>query len=414
MRIDTPTGARERSRRMSRSTGATVPQVIAAHPVRDQLERLADGPGGAEAARAIGAGRRLGLVVGDEPALTLRTTETGIVIDDDISEARVVVALDETAFADLAAERHSVFGLLYAGRLRVERGSVGGFGKWEPGLQALFYGRPVYDAAVAATFDGLDVGRSFTLADDPAELAEFLDRFGYLHVRGVLTAAEIEAVSDEVDCLRAEADPSDGHSWWATRADGTEVCCRLTYLAQRSETIAELGRHERLLGLAALPGLDLQLLPDRGDGLAVVIKHPTVTSGLSDLPWHRDCGLGGHPLLCPGLNIGVQLDRADAANGQLWFLPGSHRHGGPSDDPWTSRFPIVAIDTEPGDVTVHYGHVLHVAPPPSAPDAGRRALYLSFARPELFEVIPAGAAYNDVVYSGGDGRIRNIAEPTTA
>jgi len=29
-------------------------------------------------------------------------------------------------------------------------------------------------------------------------------------------------------------------------------------------------------------------------------------------------------------------------------------------------------------------------------------------------VIPAGAAYNDVVYSGGDGRIRNIAEPTTA
>ena len=88
--------------------------------------------------------------------------------------------------------------------------------------------------------------------------------------------------------------------------------------------------------------------------------------------------------------MGIQLDRADAANGQLWFLPGSHRHGGPLGDPWAGDHPIVAIDAEPGDVTVHYGHVLHAAPAPSAPDAGRRAVYVGFSRPELFEAIPAG------------------------
>lgn len=381
---------------------------------REHLERLVDGPGSAEVARAIGGGRRIGFLIGDEPGLTLRTTDDRVVIDDGIDDAKVVVALDAEAFADLAVERHSIFGLLYAGRLQVVRGSVGGFSRWEPALQSLLYGRPVYDASVAATFEGADPGRSFTLDDEPAELAAFLDRFGYLHVRNVVSPEQIAAISDEVERLKLLAHPADGHSWWATQADGTEVCCRITYLAQHSETIAELGDHEGILGLAALPDLDLQLLPDRGDGLSVVIKNPDVSTGLSDLPWHRDCGLGGHPILCPGLNIGVQLDRADAANGQLWFLPGTHRHGGPVDDPWTSGYPIVAVDTEPGDVTVHYGHVLHVAPPPEAPDAGRRALYLSFARPELLDVIPAGAAYNDVVYNSGDGRIRNVAEAAQA
>ena len=60
--------------------------------------------------------------------------------------------------------------------------------------------------------------------------------------------------------------------------------------------------------------------------------------------------------------MGIQLDRADAANGQLWFLPGSHRHGGPLGDPWADGYPTVAIDADPGDVTVHFGHVLHAAP----------------------------------------------------
>ena len=146
----------------------------------------------------------------------------------------------------------------------------------------------------------------------------------------------------------------------------------------------------------------------------MVIKNPGVTAGLSDLPWHRDCGLGGHGLLCPGLNVGIQLDRADAANGQLWFLPGSHRHGGPLGDPWADGYPTVAIDADPGDVTVHFGHVLHAAPPPSAPDAGRRAIYLGFSKPELFAVIPEGKAYNDVIYADGDGRIRNVAEQAQA
>jgi hypothetical protein len=380
----------------------------------EDLLELADRPGSAEVARSMGAGHRLGLVVGDGPGVTVRTTEGGVVVDAGTDEAKVVVALGETAWADLLAERLSVFGLLYSGALRVERGEFEQFAAWEPAMQALLYGRPVYDADAARAFEGDDLARSFALDDDPVAMSAFLERHGYLHVRAVFGADEVEALSVETERLRGLARPDDLRSWWATGAGGADVCCRLTFMSERSEVIAALVDEPRLRTLAALTGLELLPCPDRNDGISVVIKNPSVTAGLSDLPWHRDCGLGGHDLLCPGLNMGIQLDRADAANGQLWFLPGSHRHGGPLGDPWRSDLPIVAIDAEPGDVTVHYGHVLHAAPAPTAPDAGRRAVYVGFSRPELFEAIPPGQAYNDVIYADGDGHVRNVAEQSTA
>ena len=379
----------------------------------DVLE-LEAAPGAAEVARSMGSGHRLGLVVGDGPGVTIRTTAHGVAVDPGTDDAKVVVALGDDAWAALRAEELSVFGLLYAGLLQVERGDFEQFAAWEPAVQALLYDRPVYDHAAARPFEGEDLARSFALADDPAAMAAFLDRNGYLHVREVFGADELEVLSAEVERLRGVATPDDNRSWWATGAGGHDVCCRLTFMSERSAVVAGLVDEPRLLALAALPGLDLLPAPDRNDGISVVIKNPSVTAGLSDLPWHRDCGLGGHDLLCPGLNVGIQLDRADAANGQLWFLPGSHHHGGPLGDPWWDDYPIVAIDAEPGDVTVHFGHVLHAAPAPAAPDAGRRAVYVGFSRPELFEAIPAGQAYNDVIFADGDGHVRNVAEQSIA
>jgi len=378
------------------------------------LEELSSLPGAGEAARAMGPGRRLGLVVGDGPGVTVRTTDNGVVLDPGTDEARVVVAMGDEAFEALRTEDLSVFGLLYAGLLEVEKGEFGQFAAWEPALQALLYDRPVYDPAAAAAFVGEDLARSFAVDDDPAGMRAFLARTGFLHIREVFGADEIADLSTEVGRLRAEATPDDRRSWWATGADGADVCCRLTFTGERSTAIAALADDRRLQGLADLSGLELHPAPSRNDGISVVIKNPGVTAGLSDLPWHRDCGLGGHDLLCPGLNVGIQLDRADAANGQLWFLPGSHRHAGPLGDPWVDGYPTVAIDAEPGDVTVHYGHVLHAAPAPTAPDAGRRAIYVGFSKPELFAAIPAGKAYNDVIYADGDGRIRNVAEQSEA
>jgi hypothetical protein len=227
----------------------------------------------------------------------------------------------------------------------------------------------------------------------------------------VLAKAEVDTLRGEVARLKAGATPDDKRSWWAKDASGEEVCCRLLYTNLSSPPIGALADDERFRRIGALHGEHLAPELDLLDGIGVVIKNPAVVEGLSDLPWHRDCGLGGHPVLCPTVAIGVQLDEANAANGQLVMLAGSWRYSShqlrKKDE---ERWPIVPLDTEPGDVTVHFGHVLHAAPPPTAPDAGRRAMYVTYTRPESIEYIGPMNGYNDVLLAHGDGRVQAPAE----
>jgi hypothetical protein len=353
----------------------------------------------------------------DGTAWTYLATTDGIVVTPGASGgARVVLEAD--AFDDLVTERWSIFGLLYPGRVTVAAGSFEHVSAWEPVLQHLWFDRPLYDGdAIAALVDGdgapLDLHRTFTLADDDTEVGHFLRTAGYVVLRGVFSTTEIAALDLEERRLRALARPDDHRSWWATDSSGHEVCCRLTYTGDRSELFAGLSRDPRLVRIASWSDDRLVAMPDRIDGTSVVIKNPDVVQGLSDLPWHRDCGMGGHQVLCPSINIGIQLDRANAANGQLAFLAGSHRHTNVGADiAQHPDWPVVAVDAEPGDVTVHFAHLLHVAPPPTAPDAHRRASYVSFNNPRVLEVIPPGQGYNDVVFSQGDGHVRNVDELT--
>ena len=313
-------------------------------------------------------------------------------------EADTVVELDHAAWDDFRQERRTAFGLLYAGMLNMAKGSFEDLAHWEIQLRKEWEGRPIFDQEAAAALAGVDLARSFSLDDDDEDMRRFLHTAGFLHVRQVFSAGEVEEMRAEVERLKAAATPDDGRSWWARNQRGEQVCCRVIYMAQQSESLAKVPADHRLARLAALSGEPLRPADDRIDGLGVVIKNPDVIEGLSDLPWHQDCGLGGHPVLCPGLNVGIQLDAATADNGQLRILAGSHHHsippGGFDDE---TGLPIIAIDTEPGDVTVHFGHVSHAAPPPTGPHAGRRAMYVTFVRDELFDVIPEGQGYNDVV-----------------
>ena len=369
---------------------------------------------GAGVVAEIGASHRLSFTVGDS-SWTYATDGARLTVGRD-DTADVAVALDEAAFGDLVHERWSIFGLLYANRLSIVRGGLDAFARWEPALQHLWFDRSLYDdaarrALVARDGSPLQLSGSFTLADDDADIAHFLRTAGFAVVRAVFSAGEIAAFNAEVARLRAAATPDDGRSWWATDASGCEVCCRLTYVSERSSVFASMHDDPRIARLAALHGAPLRPSPDRLDGYSVVMKNPDVVRGLSDLPWHRDCGMGGHAVLCPSLNIGVQLDRADAANGQLRFLAGSHHHTNlPAVVDRHPDWPVVAVVAEPGDVTVHYAHVLHVAPPPTAPDASRKTLYVGFNNPAIFDVVPAGKGYNDVVFSHGDGRVRSVEE----
>ncbi len=376
--------------------------------VREVPGLLAAGQGVA-AARDIGEGRSLALRSPEGSAYTYRSVGGDIALEPG-DGGDVVVELAADAFDDLLSEAWSVFGLLYGDRVKVQRGDFNALARWEAPLQALWFGRPIYGADTVAGLHGLDLTREFTLADTDQQLRAFLATAGFLVLRGVFSADEIAAFNAIVAEELAAGAPGDGRSWWATRSDGQEVCCRLTYLAQRSPGLARIAVDPRMARISAIA--DPRMLPctDRLDGMSVVIKHPSVVAGLSDLPWHRDCGVGGHRVLCPGLNVGIQLDRADAENGQLHFLAGSHHHAAQQTLPPLEELPTLAVDAEPGDVTVHYSHVLHAAPAPSSPTAGRKALYVGFHLPEAFEVVGEAEAYNDVLVKRDAGRVKSPDE----
>ncbi len=372
-------------------------------------ELLARG-NGRRAARALHPGDRIAFTSPGGPSFTYRCTGGDIAVAPG-ADADAVVELDDAAFDDLLTEAWSVYGLLYGDRVRMRAGEFLALATWEAPLQALWFGRPLYDDDAVAALGALDVGRSYTLDDDDDELAAFLATAGFLVLRGVLSAEEVAALNTVVAGEKARAAPGDGRSWWATRDDGTEVCCRLTYMAERSTVVEALAtRDGRFRRIAALADPALAPCTDRLDGVSVVIKNPAVVAGLSDLPWHRDCGVGGHRRLCPGLNVGVQLDRADAANGQLHFLAGSHRHAAQQAPPARGDVPVVAVEAEPGDVTVHFGHTLHAAPPPSSPTAGRKAMYIGYHLPAAFDVVGPGQSYNDVLVSRDGGRVKSVDE----
>ena len=247
------------------------------------------------------------------------------------------------------------------------------------------------------------------MQDRFSDMKNVLDRLGFLLVKGVFSDEEIKNMKDEVEDRRVAADPEDKRSWWATDGQGKEQCCRVTYLNYGSQLFSSLPYDERLQHLARLSTRPLIPAPDHGDGIAAVIKVPGITEGLSDLPWHRDCGMGGHPLLCPGLNMGIQLDQASEESGQLKFLPGTNNYAGGAEHADRSSA-IIPINAEPGDVTVHYGHTLHIAPPPTGAGSYRKTVYVSFHIPEYLEVLPKGQGYNDVLFAHGDGRVRSPQE----
>jgi hypothetical protein len=372
----------------------------------DLPARLAAG-NGALAAPDVAGVEPIAFRLRDGRAYTYVPVEGGVEVREGDTTAGTVVELDEPVWSDFAYELQTCFGLLYADAFTFPRGGFEGLLRWEPAIRSMFDGRPLYDPSTLA---GIDLDRGFTLADADADLAAHLDRAGFLHVRGVFTEAEIAGLRSEVEQLTAAATPDDGRSWWATRADGSPVCCRLIYLPDASARIAALGDDPRMRRIAALPGVALEPTLDCLDGFSVVMKHPEVVEGLSDLPWHRDCGLGGHPVLCPSLQIGIQLDPASAATGRLHMLGGSHRCSSHQLDPGDEQeLPVVALDTEPGDVTVHFGHLLHAAPPPTGDGPGRRALYVSYVSPATLEYVGPGHGYNDVLFER-DGTVHAVEE----
>ncbi len=321
----------------------------------------------------------------DGASVTYRVADGGVEVVDGVQSPRTHVRLSPEAWSDFAHQHRSTFGIDYAGMLECVVGRSDALSRWEPTLRAAWTGQ---DPALPEVEP----------CGPDTPLDEQLATQGFAHVPDVFTPDEVEALRAEVDRLTPLARQGDQRSWWARTGDGDEVCCRLLYTEERSEVIPEIvigdGRLEQLVGSM---GESVRVADDRFDGLSVVMKPPGIVEGLADLPWHRDCGLGGHSIMCPLFNVGIQLEAATSDTGQLEFLPGSHASAWwPLDQQAVDGRPTAAIDTQPGDVTIHYGHVLHRAGPPAGA-GGRRSLYVTFPQAHAWDYIGPHEAINDVL-----------------
>jgi hypothetical protein len=122
--------------------------------------------------------------------------------------------------------------------------------------------------------------------------------------------------------------------------------------------------------------------------------------------------MGGHAILCPILVASVFLTPANADTGELRFLPGSWSRACPfaeADDPRGPRG--VAFEAQPGDVTLHYGDVMHAAPPPARDDLDvyRISATVGYRRPGARPHI-GGDSYNQVLHQRDDGQIEHLAK----
>jgi hypothetical protein len=296
------------------------------------------------------------------------------------------VSLDSDALSDLVQDWATTMGLAMNSRVRMTRGDFQHWIGWEPVFRALFDGRPVHEAGDIAIVDRdgnpLDVSRSFVVDDDHDEIAHFLHQAGFLHIREVFTAQEMAAVSADLDAALARARPDDGASWWATDSRGLQQPVRVLFFHEQSAALAELLKDDRLWWLANLTGDKLCGSTDGPGWLGAegLIKPLDIKTGLSDLPWHKDCGQGRHSYYCNGLTVGISVTGADERSGALGVVPGSHRANvqtAGKDD--SLDLPAIKLATQTGDLTVHCSDTLHRAHPPI--DRPRKVVYTGFRQP---------------------------------
>lgn len=380
---------------------------------RDVLPGLIANGRGQLVARTASRLTPLALRLAGGPSFTYQPHSNGVDIVPGDAHAATVIEIERDAWVGLLRELEAAAGLVYAARVRSVRGAAVDLMAWESTLRTLYNGRPPYDPAHLDLRgrDGapLDLTATFTPAADRDDMAHFLHTTGYLFVRNVFHPEETDLFLREALDLRDEARQGDKLSWWGKTDTGAEALCRVTRGIAKPR-LATLPTEPRLLALKDLFDPTLVYRKGEGEGVTVIFKQPGMREGLGDLPWHRDCGMGGHAAMCPTVAISVYLRETTPETGELAMLPGSHRAAFNAHDATIDPAEYAAhFAAQPGDVSVHFSDTVHAAPPPTATDREhyRISAVVSFAHPRAHHHRGEGS-YNDVLHQRADGQIEHL------
>ncbi len=337
------------------------------------LPELLAGDWGPVAAKGAAGLPPLAIRLTDGRAYSYVPGSSGVEIVRGDEAAKTVVELDEALWQGLRDSTETPPGLILFQKAKVVAGEASDFMNWEPALRALYEELPPYDPSLPLVgSDGreIDPATSFQPDDDPERMADFLRTAGYILVRGVVPPGEIDELVEASERLRADAREGEPSSWWGKHRDGRTILTRVLN-GGTEPRIRSLLRDPRLLRIVALSDSTLEATDT--DVIHILFKQSGMLfDGKADNPWHRDCGLGMHKLMCPIMNGSLFLRSASRETGELRFLPGSWRTAGCSvvDEGFELG---VGIETAPGDFALQYGDGMHAGPPPTAAEGPFRA-----------------------------------------
>jgi hypothetical protein len=310
---------------------------------------------------------------------TIRLDGGAIALQSGAVDGALVIALTPDAFSDWVQNQITFNGLLVARTLEFDGGDVAAVSAWDSLWIGLLEGWAVIDEE--PTFRdrrgaALDLSASFRPDDDPADIAHFLREAGFLHLKGWLDPADLACIVEDMDRALPHYAEGDGKSWWATLKDGARCCVRMQEFVEHSPATARILSGEtwaRMRSVVAGPD-QLAEVPVEGRIIEALYKPVGVVSGPSDVSFHRDCHLGRHAYVCSRMTVGIPLTPHGQANGQLRVCAGSHRVAMPVEVAKRRPYlPVVAMATEPGDLTIHLSCTLHESTPPVT--AERRVMY---------------------------------------
>ena len=193
---------------------------------------------------------------------------------------------------------------------------------------------------------------------------DFYAENGYLHLPGILSAAEVAKLQAATDRLIEFAStllvPQPDYYYIRNPDTGQDILRRINFPGKRAVECQALYGHPGILAITeGLLGRDFIVADD-----ALVIKMPEYGA---PVPWHRDLATGVMHRASDSLAVlGVDLDASTLDNGAVYVVPGSHKwdlvdiqdmvdeHG--FDIPGAAP-----VETQAGDVLVHAANLLHAS-----------------------------------------------------
>ncbi len=250
--------------------------------------------------------------------------------------------------------------------------------------------------AAARTKSALPLTTRFELGDRiTAEQQSFLDEHGFLVFANVLTLDEVERVRAEIVAIEqrwvAEGRRQVfGIPLFIGEYEGRPFIQRFPFSSCFSDYIRALVRDERFRPVRGLVGEGTRVGDEEKDGVVINRNMNVPGSAYPRLGWHTDGLRDLFYLRMPKqmLNVGLHFDHISAADGGLRLIPGTHRQSF-----WQMCFHKIyfvthrpdpreiAVETEPGDLTVHDGRLWHRVQ--ASPHVGARSLRRSMYVPYL-------------------------------